>query len=53
VSTEIINSWKMVLAELAEEANNETIRNCIRLYDPEKPTKDNVKTSNHIERILS
>ena len=43
VSVEIINDWKQVLAEQAEEASNETIRNCIRLYNPEKPTKDNIE----------
>jgi len=43
VPAELIESWKKALAELAEEAHNDTIRNCIRIYNPEKPTKHNIK----------
>ena len=43
ISTELVETWKRVLAELVEKAQNDSIRNCLRLYDPEKPSKDNIK----------
>ena len=43
ISLDVINSWKQSLVELAEHASNDTIRDCIRTYNPEKPTKQNVK----------
>ena len=44
VSVEVIESWKRALAELVEIAHNDKIWDFIRLYDPEKPTKDNKKS---------
>ena len=46
ISLEVIESWKLALAELAEQAPNDLIRDCIRSYDPEKPTETNVKALN-------
>ena len=43
ISTELVETWKRVLAELVEKAQNDSIRNCLRLYDPEKPSEDNIK----------
>jgi len=43
ISLDVIDSWKTSLAELAEQAPNNKIRDCIRTYDPEKPTIQNVK----------
>ena len=38
-----VEIWKKILAELALESPNEDIRNCVKAYDPEKPTKQNAK----------
>ena len=43
VPVEVVESWKRALAELIEIALNDKIRDCIRLYNPEKPSKDNKK----------
>ena len=47
ISLEMIDGWKLALAELAEQAPNDSIRDCIRSYDPEKPTKTNAKALNN------
>ena len=41
---ELLDCYKKALAELTEETSNEAIKNCIRLYDPEKSTKENIRT---------
>ena len=33
-----IEEWKHIIAELCVNAPDETVRNCIRLYDPTKPS---------------
>jgi len=35
ISLEVIDGWKISLAELAEQAPSDRIRDCIRIYDPE------------------
>ena len=39
-----VETWKRILAELSLESPSEDIRNCVKAYDPEKPTKQNAKT---------
>ena len=38
-----VETWKRILAELSLESPSEDIRNCLKVYDPEKPTKQNTK----------
>ena len=38
-----IETWQRVIAELALDAPNLQIKNCIKTYDPEKSTKENCK----------
>lgn len=42
VSSDVIQGWKTSLAELAEQASTPKIRDCLRSYNPENPTKENV-----------
>ena len=43
VSENLIETWKRALAGLVESAPNDTIKNCLRIYNPEIPTRDNIK----------
>ena len=43
VSTETVEVWKRIIAELALKAPNDIIKGCIKTYDPEKPTQQNIK----------
>ena len=42
-STEI-DTWKRVIAELVHDAPTDQIKECLRTYDPEIPTQQNVKS---------
>ena len=46
-----VETWKRILAELSLESPSEEIRNCIKAYDPEKPTKQNTKTLKRITAL--
>ena len=39
-----IEIWKRIITELALKAPSQQIKSCIQTYDPEHPTKVNVKT---------
>ena len=39
-----IETWKRIVAELSLRAPNQQIKSCIQTYDPENPTKTNIKT---------
>ena len=43
VSENLIETWKRALAGLVESAPNDTIKTCLRIYNPEIPTRDNIK----------
>lgn len=43
VSENVIETWKRALAGLVENAPTDVIKNCLRMYNPELPTKDNIK----------
>ena len=38
-----VNIWRNIIAELCSKAPDNSIRDCLRLYDPSKPTK-NIRT---------
>ena len=44
ITAETVESWKRIIAELALKAPNDIIKGCIKTYDPEKPTQQNVKS---------
>ena len=43
VSENLIDTWKKSIAGLVESAPNDTIKNCLRIYNPAIPTNDNIK----------
>ena len=43
-------TWQRVIAELALDAPNLQIKNCIKTYDPEKSTKENSKELNKLNK---
>jgi len=43
-TTDDIGTWKRIVVQLALQAPNQQIKSCIQTYDPEKPTKTNIKT---------
>ena len=38
-----VESWRRAIAELVQKAPKNTIKGCIRAYDPAKPTQQNIK----------
>ena len=43
VSDNLIDTWRRSIAGLVESAPNDTIKNCLRTYNPAIPTNDNIK----------
>ena len=43
-SSDDIEKWKRIVTELSLRAPNQQIKSCIQTYDPENPTKTNIKT---------
>ena len=41
---EEVENWKRIIAELVENAPNNTIRECLRSYNPELATQQNSKS---------